>query len=103
MELVKVNIAKTELRAPFTGRLGLRNISLGAYVTPQTIVTNIAQTSSVKVEFAVPEQYAFEMVPGKTVSIRTTATRRNYNATIVAAQNTIAQETRNLSVRALVS
>lgn len=103
MELVKVNIAKTELRAPFTGRLGLRNISLGAYVTPQTIVTNIAQTSNVKVEFAVPEQYAFEMVPGKTVSIRTTATRRNYNATIVAAQNTIAQETRNLSVRALVS
>jgi membrane fusion protein (multidrug efflux system) len=103
MELVKVNIAKTELRAPFTGRLGLRNISLGAYVTPQTIVTNIAQTSNLKVEFAVPEQYAFEMVPGKTVSIRTTSTRRTYNATILAAQNTIAQETRNLSVRALVS
>jgi membrane fusion protein, multidrug efflux system len=103
MELVKVTIAKTELRAPFTGRLGLRNISLGAYVTPQTIVTNIAQTSNLKVEFAVPEQYAFEMVPGKTVSIRTTSTRRTYNATILAAQNTIAQETRNLSVRALVS
>ncbi|HSR38883.1 MAG TPA: efflux RND transporter periplasmic adaptor subunit [Phnomibacter sp.] len=103
MELVKVNIAKTELRAPFTGRLGLRNISLGAYVTPQTIVTNIAQTNNLKVEFAVPEQYAFEMVPGKAVSIRTTATRRNYNATILAAQNTIAQQTRNLSVRALVS
>lgn len=103
MELVKVNIAKTELRAPFTGRLGLRNISLGAYVTPQTIVTNIAQTANVKVEFEVPEQYASEMTPGKNVTIRTTATGRTYNATIIAAQNTIAQETRNLSVRAGVT
>lgn len=103
MELVKVNIAKTELRAPFTGRLGLRNISLGAYVTPQTIVTNIAQTTNVKVEFEVPEQYASEMTPGKLVNIRTTATGRTYSATILASQNTIAQETRNLSVRAMVS
>lgn len=102
MEIVKVNISKTEIRAPFDGRLGLRNISLGAYITPQTIITNIAQTNSVKVEFSVPEQYASEMVQGKMVALKTTATGHNYNARVLAAQNTITQESRNLQVRALV-
>lgn len=103
MELIRVNIDKTEIRAPFGGRLGLRNISVGAYVTPQTIITNIAQTNNVKVEFSVPEQYAAEILAGKEVSLHTTATGRSYKARIIASQNTIALETRNLQVRALVA
>ncbi|HSC52477.1 MAG TPA: efflux RND transporter periplasmic adaptor subunit [Phnomibacter sp.] len=103
IELMKVNIARTEIRAPFNGRLGLRNISLGAYVTPSTIITNIAQVNSVKVEFSVSEKYASEMVAGKKVILRPTSTRKTYTATIIAAQNSISSETRNLAVRAIVS
>lgn len=103
MELMRVNIAKTEIRAPFDGRLGLRNISLGAYVTPATIITNIAQVSSVKVEFAVSEKYASEMQPGKKVTLQSTSSNRTYIASVIAAQNSISSETRNLMVRALVN
>nr|MCU0334605.1 efflux RND transporter periplasmic adaptor subunit [Chitinophagaceae bacterium] len=103
MELLRVNIAKTELRAPFDGRLGLRSISLGAYVTPATIVTSIAEVSRVKIEFAVPEKYAADMQPGKNVALLATATGRRYNAVVVAAENSIAAASRNLMVRAAVS
>jgi len=102
MELLKVQISQTELRAPFDGKLGLRNISLGAYVTPANIITNIAQVSSVKLEFTVPEQYAAEMIAGKTVSISTANTRKIYYATILASENLISSETRNLLIRAFV-
>jgi membrane fusion protein (multidrug efflux system) len=103
LELLRVNITKTEIRAPYSGKLGLRNISLGAYVTPVTIVTSISQVNQVKVEFAVPEKYASEMVPGKKVELRSLANNYMATATIVASQNTISPETRNLLVRALLS
>jgi len=102
MELLKVRIAQTEVRAPFNGRLGLRNISLGAYVTPATIITNISQVNAVKVEFTVPEKYASEMKSGKMVTLRTADRGKVYYANVIASQNTISAETRNLAVRAQV-
>lgn len=102
MDLLKVRIKQTEVRAPFNGRLGFRNISLGAYVTPTTILTNIAQVNMVKVEFSVPEKYASEMKAGKVVVLQTANKNKVYYANVLAAQNLIASETRNLSVRAQV-
>lgn len=103
MELLKVRIAQTEVRAPFNGRLGLRNISLGAYVNPQTVITNISQMDVIKVEFAVPEKYAHEMMPNKISTLHTAADpSKVYYATVIASQNNISAETRNLLVRAVV-
>ncbi len=102
MELLKVRIAQTEVRAPFNGKLGLRNISLGAYVNPTTIITNISQMDVIKVEFAVPEKYAHEMLPNKVLTLRTADQTREYYATVIASQNNISTETRNLMVRAVV-
>lgn len=48
IELLKVNIAKTEIKAPYTGRIGLRNISLGAFVSPSNIITSISQVDQKK-------------------------------------------------------
>lgn len=103
MELLKVRIAQTEVRAPFSGRLGLRNISLGAYVNPSTIITNISQMDVIKVEFSVPEKYAQEMMANKILTLHTAADpSKIYYATVIASQNNISAETRNLLVRALV-
>jgi len=57
MELVRVNISKTEIRAPYSGLLGLRNVSLGAYVTPTTLLTTLRQVNQLKLDFMVPEKY----------------------------------------------
>jgi membrane fusion protein (multidrug efflux system) len=51
IELLKVNIAKTEIKAPYTGRIGLRNISLGAFVSPSNIITSISQVDQKKINF----------------------------------------------------
>jgi membrane fusion protein (multidrug efflux system) len=102
IELLKVQISRTEIKAPFTGRVGLRNISLGAYVTPSTVITNIAEVNALKVEFAVPEKYASEIQPGKLVSLRLATGGKEYTAKVLAAQNLINTETRNLMVRAMV-
>ena len=45
IELVKANIAQTELRAPFDGIIGLRNVSEGAYASPSTVITKLTKIS----------------------------------------------------------
>ena len=58
INIVKEEIALTELRAPFDGIIGLRQVSVGTYASPTTIVAKLTKTSPLKVEFAVPEAYA---------------------------------------------
>lgn len=55
---VKAQIAQTELRAPFTGVIGLRQVSVGTFATTQTTVALLTKRSPLKVEFSVPERYA---------------------------------------------
>ena len=55
IELTMVNIGKTEIRAPYAGRMGLRNISLGAYITPANILTTLSQVNMKKISFSIPE------------------------------------------------
>lgn len=100
--LLKVEIGKTEIRAPFDGRMGLRLVSPGAYVTPAAAVTSIAAVSQLKVEFDVPELYVTELPTGKTVSFMLDGNNKKYFATILAADNSISTNTRNLKVRGLI-
>ena len=100
--LIKVEIGKTEIRAPFDGRMGLRLVSPGAYVTPASAITSIAAVSQIKVEFDVPELYVTEIPPGKTISFKLDGNDKTYFATIQAADNTITANTRNLKVRGIV-
>lgn len=102
MDLNSVNLSKTEIRAPFAGRLGLRNISLGAYVSPQTILTNIAQVNSLKIEFNVIEKYTSELKVGKVVRFRTDINQKVYEARIMAFENALTNDTRQLRIRAQV-
>lgn len=102
MELNAVNLSKTEIRAPFAGKLGLRNVSLGAYVSPQTILSNISQVSTLKIEFNVIEKYTTELRLGKIVRFKTETTPNTYDAKIIAFENTLTSDTRQLKIRAQV-
>ena len=64
IENVKANIAMTELRAPFDGIIGLRQVSLGAYASPTTVIAKLTKITPLKVEFAVPERYARQIQKG---------------------------------------
>lgn len=102
MELVRININKTELRAPYDGVLGLRNISPGAYVTPAMTVAVIRSSGALKLDFSVPEKYSSLIHTGQSVSFTVEGDGSTHTATVQATAQSIGTESRNLQVRALV-
>jgi len=102
MDIVRVNIGKTEVRAPYSGRLGLRNISVGAYVSPTTVITTLRRVDQLKLEFSVPEKYTSTMKPGAKVSFGMDGVKQKFSASIIATEAAIEANTRTLKVRAVV-
>lgn len=102
IELAKVEIGKTKITAPYTGRIGLKNISLGAYVTPTNILTSISQVDELKLEFTVPEKYSENMKRGREVVFNIAGSDKQYRAAVMATEAGIEANTRTLKVRAIV-
>ncbi|TAE44893.1 MAG: efflux RND transporter periplasmic adaptor subunit, partial [Bacteroidetes bacterium] len=67
IELIKVQIGRTELHAPFAGTIGLKQISVGAYVSPATTVATLRQINKLKLDFSVPEKYGREVKSGQKI------------------------------------
>ena len=102
MELVRINSSKTELRAPYDGIIGLRQISPGAYVTPATAITTIRAATALKLDFSVPEKYSAALRPGLKVTFTVEGSPTPHTATVLATEQSIQAESRNLQVRAIV-
>ena len=102
IDLIQVSIVKTEIRAPFAGRVGLRNISNGAYITPTNLLTTISQVNQLKLEFTVPEKYSEAMHKGRQVSFIIGGSDTRFNASVLATESNIEATTRTLKVRAVV-
>ena len=101
INIVKENIALTELRAPFDGVIGLRQVSVGSYASPSTIVAKLTKTSPLKVEFSVPERYAWQMKKGINLDFDIEGRLEVYKAKVYAVESTIDQKLHQLKVRAL--
>ncbi len=102
MDIVRVNIGKTEIRAPYAGKLGLRNISAGAYVSPTTVITTLRKVDQLKLEFSVPEKYSGIMKIGSEVNFSMEGIKNRFTARVMATEASIEANTRTLKVRALV-
>lgn len=102
MAIVRSNITRTEIRAPFSGVLGLKMISPGAYVTPATVLTTIRQNAQLKIDFTLPERYAAKLKSGSLVDFSVEGDQKKYTARVIATEMGINEETRSLHVRALV-
>ncbi|MCU0354374.1 MAG: efflux RND transporter periplasmic adaptor subunit [Cytophagales bacterium] len=103
IDLVKAQIEKTEVRAPFNGVIGLRNVSLGAYVTPATVIARLQQVNPLKIDFFVPEKYAASVREGEKVSFGVDGFDENFMGKIYAVEPDIDQTTRSLKIRAFVN
>lgn len=101
-QILQTNIEKTRVRAPFSGKVGLRNISLGAYVNPQTTITTIRQVNPLKLDFSVPEKYGSILKVGTKVQFTIEDVNNIYTATIIATENNIAVDSRSLRIKAKV-
>jgi len=98
--VVQANISRTVVRAPFSGVIGLRNVSPGAYVSPATVLATIQQVNRSKVDFTLPEAYAGLISKGKSVTIE--ADGKKTKATVLAVEPQANTTTRNLTIRAMV-
>ncbi|MGH7858014.1 MAG: efflux RND transporter periplasmic adaptor subunit, partial [Candidatus Binatia bacterium] len=98
---LKVTLAKTEVRAPFAGTTGLRHVSEGAWVTPETLLTTLQDTSRIKVDFTLPERYAPAIEVRQTFQFHATGRSETFAATIAAVEPVIDARTRSLLVRGL--
>lgn len=103
IELVKVNISKTEVKAPYNGRLGLKNISMGAYISPTNLLTTISQVNQLKLQFTVPEKYGSQIQRGQDVRFQLDGSRSIYKATVIATESAVEENTRSMAVRAVVN
>jgi membrane fusion protein (multidrug efflux system) len=99
---VQAQIEKTQLRAPFSGRMGLKLVSVGAVVGPATLISTLTSIGMLNVDFSVPERYCSVLRVGGTltVSIRGHAKGSALRASIVAIEPVVDPQTRTQRVRA---
>lgn len=101
IEFTKATILKTELYAPFNGRIGLRYVSLGTYINPGTKIASLEQIDHLKLDFSVPGQYAGSIHIGDQVFFTVQGFPRKYAALISAMEPKIDIATRTFHLRAV--
>lgn len=104
----KVQAARSRLNdriisAPFAGRVGLRNVSLGGLVNPGTVITTLDDTSVVKLDFSVPEVFLAQVKTGLQIQARTSAyADRLFTGRVASVDTRVDPVSRAVTVRALI-
>lgn len=97
----EVQISKTEIRAPFSGRVGVRQVSEGAFVSPTTPLITLQDVSSIKVDFPLPERYAGEVKSGQKFTFTVAGNGQVFEGAVTVLEPAIDAATRSLLVRGL--
>lgn len=102
VEEAEAALEKTEIRAPFAGRLGLRRIDLGAYVAPGTPIVQITQTSPLDLVFHVPQRHLAKLREGQRVRGAFDHCRVVFEGTVRIVEPLLDARTRSVRVKAEV-
>jgi len=101
LNIIQAQLNKTIIRAPFSGTVGLRNISVGSYITPATAITNLVNSDRVKITFSIPEKYATQVKKETDVTFTVTGNPNKFQAKVYAIEPSIDVVTRTLSIKAI--
>lgn len=101
VEIIRAQIDKTEIRAPFDGVVGLRYVSVGSYISPSTRIASIQNLRPLKIDFAIPEKYATMVRKGDKVLFNTQSVNRTLEGEVYAIEPKIDPNTRTLPIRAI--
>jgi len=99
--LIKAQLAKTRVLAPFSGKIGLRSVSEGEYLTPTTVVANLMSVGRVKLLFAIPEKYSGQIRPGHPLTFTSSNFDFEQEATVYAVEPGVDEDTRTIRIRAI--
>ncbi|MEN6588503.1 MAG: efflux RND transporter periplasmic adaptor subunit [Proteiniphilum sp.] len=100
IELVKARIQQTELRAPFSGMIGLRQVSEGAYASPTVVVASLTKISPLKIEFSLTQNFVNMVRPGTEITFTVENDLKEYNASVYAVESRLDVQTLSLFARA---
>ncbi|NUM30990.1 MAG: efflux RND transporter periplasmic adaptor subunit [Bacteroidetes bacterium] len=101
LEFINAQIAKTEIRAPFSGIIGLRYISEGSYVSPTSRIASIQQLNPIKIDFSIPEKYVEIVKVGDIIQFNVEGSNIKHNARVYAIEPKVDLNTRTLQLRAI--
>jgi membrane fusion protein (multidrug efflux system) len=99
-QLTRAQLSKTQIRAPFSGKIGLRAVSSGEYLTPATTIANLVSINPVKITFSVPEKYSGQIKLNTRIDFTVAGSDKKYNAKIYAIEPSIDMTTRTLQLKA---
>ena len=100
---LKAQLRDYTIRAPFSGILGTRQISNGAVVDSDTVITTLDDTTVIKLDFTIPETYLAVLANGMNVTAQSPAyPDRNFNGTVTAISSRVDPDTRTLTIRAQI-
>lgn len=100
IDLIDVQIEKRTIRAPFSGRLGLKEVSEGSFLSPGAPIVNLVSTNPIKLEFSVPEKYSRILGQGSKVNFTLDGIEQPLTATVIASEPSIDPETRTFLLKA---
>lgn len=100
-DLIAAQLYKTTVRAPFSGTIGLRSISKGSFVNPETPIAKLVNTSQIKITFSIPEKYVSQIKVGNALIFTTSDSKEEHTATIYAMEPQVDIATRTLKIRAI--
>ncbi len=100
----EARLAKTQIRAPFSGVAGLRQVSEGAYLAPGTDIARLEKIDQLKLDFRVPETFLAQLRPGLAVSVAVDAfPQASFPGKIYAIEPAVDEQTRTVLARARVA
>lgn len=102
IKLIEAQLTRTEIRAPFSGRLGIRSVSPGAYVSPTMSLATLYQTAPLKIDFFVPEKHSSELREGGLIGFEVDGFSQKFMAKISVIEPKIDEATRSMRIRAVV-
>jgi membrane fusion protein (multidrug efflux system) len=104
LQAAQARLEDTVIRAPFSGRVGLRRVSIGTLINPGDVITTLDDTSVIKLDFSVPENLVSTLREG--LAVRATAPAypgRSFTGQVVSIDSRVDLATRSVTVRALLS
>ncbi len=102
-DLLQVELNKTEIKAPFSGKIGISKVVTGSFVSPGTELVSLQDQRTIKINFSVPEKYLPLVKAGKKMSFTTELSSQKYSATIKATEPGINAQSRTLQVQAIAN
>jgi membrane fusion protein (multidrug efflux system) len=101
IKLLRTRIVKTQIHAPFDGKIGLRFVSEGAFVNSNTQIAKLVKNNPLKIDFSIPEKYSGMVKQGTNLKFKIEENDNWYSAKVYAVEPKIDPKTRTIAVRAI--